>query len=72
MSKCNVKIVGHNEDGICKIASPVFCFLVESPTSGVLNNIHQVTSERQRCPDVVLIGRCKECRSTGGGVSQSS
>ena len=27
------------EDGICKIALPVFCILVESPASGILNYI---------------------------------
>ena len=26
-----------NDDGICKIIAPVFCFLVEKPASG--NNI---------------------------------
>jgi len=33
-SSCDV---GHNDVSICKIASPVFCFLVDSPASGILN-----------------------------------
>ena len=29
--------VGQNDDSICEIASPVFCCLVDSPASGILN-----------------------------------
>ena len=47
----------HNGDGICKIPSPVFCLLVGSPSSGILNYIHKVTSTQQRCPRVALINR---------------
>jgi hypothetical protein len=35
----------HNDDSIFKIASPVFLFLIDSPASGILNYIHQVTSK---------------------------
>jgi len=52
-SSCNV---GHNDDGICKIVSSVFCF----PASGKLNYIHQITPKRQRCPDVAFIGRSND------------
>ena len=51
---------------ICKIASPMFYFLVDISTFRILNYIHQVTSRRQRCPDVALIRRSKEYRSTAG------
>jgi hypothetical protein len=37
----------------------VFCFLVDGPTSWILNYIHQIKSERQRCPDVAFIGISK-------------
>ena len=46
-----------SDDGICKIASLVFCFLLYSPVSGIFNYINQITSERQRCPDVAFISR---------------
>jgi len=36
-----------NDDGICKIASPVFCLLVDSLASGILNYRHHVTWKRQ-------------------------
>ena len=45
-SSCDVV---HNDDGICKIASPMFGFLVDSPSFGISNHKHQVTSKRQRC-----------------------
>jgi len=50
---------GHNDDSICKISSPVFCFLVDSPTSVILNYIYQKTSKWQRCQDVTFIGTSK-------------
>ena len=31
--------VGHNDDGICKIPTPIVCFLVDSPASGIFNNV---------------------------------
>jgi hypothetical protein len=57
---CDVK---HNDDSICKIASPLFCFLVASQASGILNYIHSITSEQQRFPDVAFNDRCQEYRS---------
>jgi hypothetical protein len=38
--------VVHNDDCICKIVSPVFCFLIHNPAFGILNYIHQVTSKQ--------------------------
>ena len=54
----------HNDDGICKIAPLIFCFLVDSSASGILNYIHQVTSKRQRWPDVSFICISNEYLST--------
>jgi hypothetical protein len=51
---------------MCKIASSVFCVIVDSSVSRILNYIHQVTSEQQRCPDIAFIGRSKEYYSTAG------
>jgi len=42
----------------------VFCFLVDSPASGILNYTHQTTSKRRRCPDLAFIGWSEESRST--------
>ena len=62
-SSCHV---GHNDDGICKIALVMFWFLVNSITSVISNYIHQVTSKLQICPDITFIGRNREYRSTVG------
>jgi len=45
---------------IFKIASLVFCFLVDRLASGILNHINKITSKQQRCPDVAYICTSKE------------
>ena len=65
---CNLSLVMwylHTDDVICKITSPLFCFLVDSFASERSNFIHQITSKRYRCPDVIFIYRSKEYYSTG-------
>jgi hypothetical protein len=59
-TSCDIR---HNDDGICKIPSLVFCSLVDSSTSVILNYIHQITSKRPKCPDVAFIYRSKEYHS---------
>jgi hypothetical protein len=44
---------------ICKTASPVFYFLVDSATSGILNYIHRITWKWQRYPDATFICRSR-------------
>jgi len=39
--------IEHNDDGICKIVSPVFCFLVDSSTSVILNYMQKATKSDQ-------------------------
>ena len=58
---CNFALVmwcRHNDDGICKITSPLFCFL-DGFASERSNFIHQITSKRYRCPDVIFITEVK-------------
>jgi len=43
-----------------------FCFLLDNPTSGKWNSIHQITSKLQTCPNVVFFDRSKEYISTAG------
>jgi hypothetical protein len=38
----------HNDDSICKINSPLFCFLVDNTNYWIYNYIYQIISERQR------------------------
>ena len=42
-----------------KLLHPCFAFLLIAPTSRIQNSIHQITSERQRYPDVTFIWRNK-------------
>ena len=60
---CDVR---HNDDVICAIVSPMFCFIDDYPTSEISNHIHQVTSKQQRCDDIAFIDRNKEHRLTPG------
>ena len=56
-SSCDVV---HNDDGICKITSPMFCFLVDRLESELFQiPIHEITSTRKWYQDVAIIGRRK-------------
>ena len=55
--------VEHNDDRICKILSPVFCFLFGTPASG--NNI-LYTKWYQNDKDVQFIDGRKRYRATAG------
>ena len=59
-------LIGHNDDCICKITLPMFCFIVDNLMSGKYNSIQKITSEQQRRTDVALIDRNKEYSSTDG------
>jgi hypothetical protein len=58
--------VGHNDDGISKNISPVFCFLLSNHASEKLNCKHKITRKLQRYPDLLFIDRSKKNRSTIG------
>ena len=49
------------------------CFiLIHNPASGILNYIHRITSKLQRNPNIPLIGRSIEYRSTAGTLKHRS
>ena len=49
------------------------CFiLIHNTASGILNYIHRITSKLQRNPNIPLIGRSKEYRSTAGTFEHRS
>ena len=59
--------VRYNDDSICRSISLIFLFLVDNLASGKGNSINnQITSKRQRCPDLAFIYRNKEYRLTAG------
>ena len=43
---CNIE---YNDDGICKIISPVISFLVDNSACRKCNSIHSIISKRHRC-----------------------
>ena len=58
--------VRHNDEGIWRINSLVFCFFVDKFASGKYNFIYRIASNRLRCPVVAFNGRIKEYQSTIG------